>query len=107
MVSNRSDPLNIEGEYEEINEFDDLSGVNATLGILWRASRFLSLGASVDLPWTAEATQTKTIRNRVTTYDQSYTRVMDVTEDGRSREKRRRVRIPPLLVGRRARQGER
>jgi long-subunit fatty acid transport protein len=79
-VSTRTDQLNIEGEYEEINRFDDLSGVNATLGILWRASRFLSLGASVDLPWTAEATQTKTVRNHVTTYDQSNTRAVNVTE---------------------------
>jgi len=79
-VSHRTDPLNIEGEYEEINRFDDLSGVNATLGILWRGSRFLSLGASVDLPWTAEATQTKTVRNQVTTFDQNHTRILDVTE---------------------------
>ena len=79
-VSHRTDPLNIEGEYEEINRFDELSGVNATLGILWRSPRFLSLGASVDLPWTAEATQTKTVRNRVTSYDQSHTRIVDVTK---------------------------
>ena len=79
-VSTRIDSLNIEGEYEEINRFDDLFGVNATLGLLWRGSRFFSLGASVDLPWIAEATQTKTIRNRVTTYDQSHTRIEDVTE---------------------------
>ena len=79
-VSHRTDQLNIEGEYEEINEFDDFFGVNATVGILWRASRFLSLGASVDLPWTAEATQKKTIRNQVTTFDQSHTHIVDVTE---------------------------
>ena len=79
-ISTRTDSLNFEGEYEEMNRFDDLSGVNATLGILWRGSRFLSLGASVDLPWIAEATQTKTVHNRVTTYDQSHTRVEDVTE---------------------------
>ena len=79
-ISTRTDRLTIEGEYEEINRFEDLSGANATLGILWRASRFLSLGASADLPWTAEATQTKTIRNQVTTFDQNHTRVMNVTE---------------------------
>jgi long-subunit fatty acid transport protein len=79
-VSQRTDLLNVEGEYEERNRFEDLYGVNATLGVLWRGSRFLSLGASVDLPWTAEATQKKTVWNRVTTYDSSYTRVVDVTE---------------------------
>ena len=79
-VSIRTDQLEVEGEYEEINRFDDLSGVNVTLGVLWRSSRFLSLGASVDLPWTAEATQKKTIRNRVMTFDQSHTRLLDSTE---------------------------
>ena len=79
-VSARTDLLNIEGEYEEINRFDDLSGVNMTLGVLWRGSRFLSLGASIDFPWTAEATQKKTVRNQVMTFDQSHTRLLDSTE---------------------------
>ena len=78
--STRTDQYTLDGEYEEINRFEDLFGVNATLGILWRVSRFLSLGASADLPWTAQATQTKTIRNRITTFDQSHTRIVDVTE---------------------------
>jgi hypothetical protein len=72
--------VTFDGMYEEWNEYDGFSGVNATLGGLWTVSRHLSLGASLDLPWTAEANQTKTTRNAVTSYDASGSRVLDVSE---------------------------
>lgn len=68
-----------EGVYEEINEYEDLFGWNCTLGALWTVSRHLSLGASLDLPWTAEAEQTRTVRNTITTYDAARARVLDVS----------------------------
>ena len=73
----RQETLHIQGHYEEINEFSDLQGYNLTLGILCSVSRRLSLGLAVDLPWTADARQKKTIQNDVTTYDSSGTRVLN------------------------------
>ena len=63
------DAARVEGTFHEISEFTDLYGFNANLGLLWTVSRFLSLGASVDLPWTAKADQKRIIRNRITTLD--------------------------------------
>ena len=54
------------GQYQESNEFHDLLGFNGTLGGLWTVNRQLSLGFSVDLPWTAQASQTQTIQNTIT-----------------------------------------
>jgi long-subunit fatty acid transport protein len=54
------------GLYQENNEFHDLLGFNGTLGGLWTVNRQLGLGFSLDLPWTAQATQTKTIKNAIT-----------------------------------------
>jgi len=71
--------LYVEGVYEEKNRFDHLQGINATFGFLWTVSSFLSLGGSVDSPWSADASQTKTIRNTSTTYDASRQRVLDAT----------------------------
>ncbi len=70
--------LYVEGIYEERNAFDDLEGVNVTLGGLWTLSRRLRLGGAVDLPWTARARQRKTVRNTATTYDASRARILDV-----------------------------
>jgi long-subunit fatty acid transport protein len=68
-----------EGDYTEENEFSNLNGWNATFGALWTANRHLSLGLTVDLPWTAQAEQRKTISNRVITRDRSG-RIIDITE---------------------------
>ncbi|MBN1270482.1 MAG: hypothetical protein JXB04_12900 [Kiritimatiellae bacterium] len=78
--SHEETQLWIEGTYEEVNTFNDLRGMNATLGLRWDASRCLTLGCTVDLPWTAEGRQEKSIRNRVTTYDQARQRVLDQSE---------------------------
>ena len=75
--SNRTDLLVLNGLYEESSMFDDLYGVNATLGILWNATRHLTLGASIDLPWTAKAEQRRWVRQELTTFDASRTRVLD------------------------------
>jgi len=69
----------VDGEYNEVNTFDDLSGYNLTLGGLWTVTRKLRLGASLETPWTADAKQSKTVRNTVTTYDASGTRVLDTS----------------------------
>jgi long-subunit fatty acid transport protein len=75
-----SSGLTFDGVYEEENEYERLWGVNATFGLLWTISRHLTLAADLDLPWTADAEQTRTVRNTITTYDASGTRVLDVTE---------------------------
>ena len=53
----------ISGSYSQVDRTEDLEGVNATLGLLWTVNRFLVFGASVDLPWTADARQTRVTRN--------------------------------------------
>ena len=59
----------VAGEYREENQFDGFTGINATLGALWNVNERLTLGGSVDLPWSADATQTKTLRSRSRTRD--------------------------------------
>ncbi len=71
--------LMIDGTYSEINEFRNLHGYNATLGAIVTVSRHLSLGATVDLPWSAETTQTRTIRNTINTLDPTGTMVLDTS----------------------------
>ena len=77
-----------EGTYEEENEYDDLCGVNATLGMLWTVNRYLGVGLSVDLPWTAAGRQTRHIRNSVTTYNQARTAAVgaELTEERITRD---------------------
>jgi len=76
-TSSRSDAVVLDGIYEEVNEFNDLSGINGTFGILWNVSRHLTLGGTVDLPWTAEADQKRTVRQEVTTLNEARTRILD------------------------------
>lgn len=68
-----------DGVYDEKNRFTELDGFNQTLGVIWTLNWLLTFGASVDLPWTASARQTKTVSNSVTTYDASHTKVLDVS----------------------------
>lgn len=72
--------MEFEGVYEEVNEYDELNGFNGTFGVLYAASRHLSLGFSMDLPWTAEGTQTKTVRNTITTYNESKSTILNVSK---------------------------
>ncbi len=76
-TSSRNDEILFEGDYREVNEFNDLSGINATFGALYVANRFLSLGGTVDLPWTAEARQRKQVRNSLLTWNRNHTRLLD------------------------------
>ncbi|MFC1468182.1 hypothetical protein ACFLQY_05835, partial [Verrucomicrobiota bacterium] len=59
----------VDGLYRETNRTDDFHGVNATFGALWSANEKLQLGASLDLPWTGEGTQTKRIEHREKVFD--------------------------------------
>jgi len=54
-----------DGFYEIDDRIDDFYGANATFGALWTASQKLSLGLCLDLPWRANARQTKTTRSGV------------------------------------------
>jgi long-subunit fatty acid transport protein len=83
----RNQSLEIDGVYEEINEFTDLNGYNFTLGLLYTVNRLVSVGASVDMPWTAEANQKKTVRNTVTTFNADRTQVLDVMQSEDTQEK--------------------
>lgn len=58
----------VEGSYREVNQTDQFYGFNATLGALWAASDRLTLGASVDLPWTGRGKQEKNIQHQITTF---------------------------------------
>jgi long-subunit fatty acid transport protein len=82
-----SQAVRYEGTYEEANRFDDLEGMNATLGGLWTVNAKLSLGLSLDLPWEADALQTRTVTQTVTTYDASGRRVMDVASSTQTEAK--------------------
>lgn len=86
--SSRSDGTLFEGEYEEINTYNSLNGINATLGGLWTVSRRLGLGAAADIPWTASGSQTRTVRNTITTYNAARTAVLSeaVTEESETRD---------------------
>ena len=49
------------GIYEEINEYDDLYGYNMTFGMLWAVGDRVIVGATLDLPWTADGRLKKTV----------------------------------------------
>lgn len=73
------DAYTVMGQYREDNETEDFLGVNATLGALWTANEKLTLGATVDLPWTGKGTQTKHIDHRVSTFDSNLVQVASST----------------------------
>jgi hypothetical protein len=64
QVIDRSSRRVIRGTYSQVDRTEDLEGVNGTFGLLYTLNRFLVIGAAVDLPWTAEARQTRVIENR-------------------------------------------
>ena len=68
-VLHRRSVRTTEGHYEETNRYEDLEGANATFGVLYAPGRYLTLGAAVDLPWSADTTQTRSIRHEVVTRD--------------------------------------
>ncbi len=92
--SREGENLLYEGVYTEENDFDDLSGFNATFGALWTVTRHLSLGATIDLPWTADAEQTRTVKNEITTYDSTRTRVLNVASSSTTEKKDVEFRFP-------------
>ena len=79
--SQSSDTRIVEGEFIEENEFDDVRGLNATFGAWWVANDFLTLGASVDLPWSADSEQTRKVTISSTTFNESKTRVLGMSEE--------------------------
>ena len=81
QVSFSSDTRIVEGEFFEENEFSDLEGLNATLGAWWVANDFLTLGASVDLPWSADSEQTRKVTTSSTTFNESKTLVLGTSEE--------------------------
>ena len=85
--SERNDVVVFDGIYEEENEYECFWGINATFGMLCVLNRYFSLGATIDLPWTAEAKQTRNIRNTITTYNEARTQVLDVSETSRRESK--------------------
>jgi long-subunit fatty acid transport protein len=67
----------VEGQYREDNITDQFYGFNATIGALWVVSDKLTLGASVDLPWTGRGEQTKRINHQVFTYNSNQVQVAE------------------------------
>lgn len=76
-VSTNRDLYTVEGTYREQNRTDQFYGINATLGALWAVSDRLTLGATVDLPWTGYGRQTKTVDHRVITLDSNLVQVAE------------------------------
>lgn len=74
-VSVQTDTYTVEGVYREHNRTDQFYGMNATFGALWTATDQLTLGATVDLPWTGYGEQTKQIAHQVTTFDSNLVQV--------------------------------
>lgn len=95
--SRRNDAVYANGVYEEINTFEDLEGFNGTFGVLYTLNRHLSLGATVDLPWTAEGDQEKIVRNTVTTTDDQG-RVLDERREEEIVRKAVEFRFPTYLA---------
>jgi long-subunit fatty acid transport protein len=83
----RNETRIVEGVFEEINEYDDLNGVNATLGLLWVVNNLITVGAAVDLPWSADATQTRTTSNRSVTYNGNKTRELNRNETSETEQR--------------------
>ncbi|MGE4490423.1 MAG: hypothetical protein AB7E95_12855 [Kiritimatiellales bacterium] len=73
----QEDRYTVEGRYQEHNRTDQFFGFNATLGALWTATDRLTLGATVDLPWTGRGEQTKRIQHQVTTFDSNLVAVAE------------------------------
>ncbi|MEM7397118.1 MAG: outer membrane protein transport protein, partial [Verrucomicrobiota bacterium] len=67
--SRRDGRTRVRGDYLEINEFTDLDGRNLTLGLLYSFNNNLSVGASIDLPWTADMTQRRLVRTEQRSVD--------------------------------------
>ena len=80
--------LDQQGVVTEENEFTDLNGFNATIGTMYTVNRLLTLGAAVDLPWTASARQTRTVRSSTLTYQGGHRGAADVvrTEESESKD---------------------
>jgi long-subunit fatty acid transport protein len=93
-TSRDGDRLYYDGTIVEDNQTDDLNGYNATLGVLWTVSRLLGLGFTVDLPWTAEARQQRTVSETITTYDASRTRVINISETSETETRDVEYRFP-------------
>ena len=77
----------IDGEYAEVNTYEDLSGYNATFGMLWVVNNRLNLGAVLDLPWTAEGTLKKKVTNHTRTFDRSGQYLLDESNTTETSEK--------------------
>ena len=93
-TSRDHDRLAFDGTLVEDNRISGLSGLNATFGLLWTLSRLLSLGFTMDLPWTADARQQRTVTETTTTWDAGRTRVVEVTETQQSEDKDIELRFP-------------
>ncbi len=87
----------LEGEYTELNRYDDVSGWNATLGLRWAAPQKASAGVALDLPWTADAEQRREIRTSETLRDAASGRVISTREATTSRTQEVDIDFPLAL----------
>ncbi len=75
QTSSQTNNYTVRGRYVEENDTGQFHGINATLGALWSASDKLTLGASVDLPWTGCGEQAKRINHQLSTFDSNLVQV--------------------------------
>ncbi len=78
-MGSQTDLYTVRGVYYENNSTEDFLGVNATLGALWTANEKLTLGATLDLPWTGRGQQIKRINHRVSTLNSNLIEVANST----------------------------
>ena len=83
----RPENLHVEGEFDEVSEFNNLRGYNATVGALLKVNKRLSLGATVEWPWTAKADQKKTTHSTLRTVSADRSRVLEETTSRTTAEK--------------------
>ena len=85
--STRNNTLRFDGTFEEVNTIKDLRGYNGTLGVMIRMLERLGFGASVDLPWQAEGTQTRSTTTIINTYNGSSQTPLEVSENKETNSK--------------------
>jgi len=78
--------IHYSGRYDVSDRINNFRGVNATLGSLLTVNEKLTLGFCLDLPWTAKAHQSRTIRSSVTVDDADHTTASSTRQESKDIE---------------------
>jgi len=78
--------IHYSGSYDVYDRINNFRGINATFGSLLNVNEKLTLGFCLDLPWTAKAHQSRTIRSSVIVDDEDHTSVSSTTHESKDIE---------------------